>query len=177
MPDFEWGFKDLLKLDPDDKQLLNTFSKIRSEDPSLSLLLGYLTLTEKESALKEADELFTKGNKLAIAGQHDDAIKCYKNALDIKKDKHEAWYNMGIAYREIGNIENALASHQEAVRYSPDEPLSWYQLAVDWVGQNSVDETAKALKVCFALKPEFKEFFKSDKRFEQIRGKVEKKLL
>lgn len=40
----------------------------------------------------------------------------------------------------------------------------------------NVEETAKALKVCFALKPEFKEFFKSDGRFDEKREDVEKRI-
>lgn len=40
----------------------------------------------------------------------------------------------------------------------------------------NVEETAKVLKVCFALKPEFKDFFKSDGRFDTKREEVEKRI-
>ncbi|MBI3815111.1 MAG: tetratricopeptide repeat protein [Nitrospinae bacterium] len=243
MSNFEWGFGRLLgELTPEHKSLLQKFSRIKGKDPSVSLLLDYLTVTEEEKQVKEADVLFIKGNKLAIGGQYEEAIECYKKAVDIKedsheawnnmgtaysdlgqykeaienykkavdikkdsheawynmgnaysklgqyeeaiesykkavdikKDKHEAWYNMGTAYREIEDIKNALTSHQEAVKYLSDDSLYWYQLAVDWQMEGNVNETAKSLKVCFALKPEFREIFKSDERFNMKREEVEK---
>jgi tetratricopeptide (TPR) repeat protein len=35
-------------------------------------------------------------------GKYQKAINAYKEAIKIKPDYHEAYYNMGVAYNELG---------------------------------------------------------------------------
>jgi len=43
----------------------------------------------------------------------EEAIASYDKALQIKPEFHEAWYNRGVALKELGQLEKAIASHDK----------------------------------------------------------------
>ena len=52
--------------------------------------------------------------------QFEKAIECYKKALEIKPDEHEAWYNMGNAYGNLKQFEKALESINKAIEIAKE---------------------------------------------------------
>jgi tetratricopeptide (TPR) repeat protein len=65
--------------------------------------------------------LVQPGNALENLGRNEEAIASYDKALEIKPDKHEAWYNKACSYALQGNIEQALENLQQAINLSPDK--------------------------------------------------------
>ena len=63
--------------------------------------------------------------------------------LDKKSDIGEAWNNLGVAYREIGNHDEAMSSFRAAVMFSPKMAEAWNNLGV---AQDEFNLTEKALK-------------------------------
>ncbi|MCD5408368.1 tetratricopeptide repeat protein [Candidatus Bipolaricaulota bacterium] len=53
-------------------------------------------------------------------GDYDEAIRCYRKALEIKPDMHEAWYNMGLAYAEKGEHDEAIKAFSKAIDKASD---------------------------------------------------------
>ena len=51
----------------------------------------------------------------------EDAIAAYEQAIKIKPDLHEAWYNKACCYALQNNIEQALKNLQQAINLNPDE--------------------------------------------------------
>jgi tetratricopeptide (TPR) repeat protein len=58
------------------------------------------TLTSSDSFKKSGDEFFKQG-------KFNDAIQCYKKAIEINPDFIPAWNNLGFAYFKIGQLDNA----------------------------------------------------------------------
>lgn len=57
-------------------------------------------------------------------GRIEEAIASYDKALDIKPDKHKAWYNKACAHSLLNQIELALNSLEKAIRLSPEENIA-----------------------------------------------------
>ena len=52
--------------------------------------------------------------------KYEDAIKCYKEVLNIdSKDKH-TWFNIGHAYRIINDYDKAIESFEKVCNIEPD---------------------------------------------------------
>ncbi|AFY35854.1 tetratricopeptide repeat protein [Calothrix sp. PCC 7507] len=52
-------------------------------------------------------------------------VTAYDQALAIKPDKHEAWYNRGNALRNLGKYAEALTSYDQAIAIKPDKHEAW----------------------------------------------------
>lgn len=57
---------------------------------------------------------FNKGNIYYSQGDYTSAISCYTNALSVKADFGEAYYNRGIAYFRMGNVDKGMADLSRA---------------------------------------------------------------
>ena len=49
----------------------------------------------------------------------DTAIECYKQALNIKSDYVDAYYNMGNAQKDKGDLSEAIKSYKQAIKVKP----------------------------------------------------------
>jgi tetratricopeptide (TPR) repeat protein/serine/threonine protein kinase len=52
--------------------------------------------------------------------QYDNAIKDFTEAIRLKKDLADAWYDLGWAYTEQGKYENAVANFSQAIALAPN---------------------------------------------------------
>ena len=58
------------------------------------------------------------------------AIKCYDKALGLIPENHLFWYGKGVAFMNLGRIDEALKHYSKAERLKPDligvlERLAW----------------------------------------------------
>ncbi|MFW9782285.1 MAG: tetratricopeptide repeat protein [Candidatus Heimdallarchaeota archaeon] len=58
------------------------------------------------------------------------AVECFKNVIELAPDNHRAWYNLGIAYVNHGNIEEALNAYRRAIQIRPDYFYSYYNIGL-----------------------------------------------
>jgi tetratricopeptide (TPR) repeat protein len=124
-----------------------TEPEILEQESSRILLEGdykkYLTLTPEERIKKileiqelleedyqtpsaRASLLFELGTLLVAAKEYEAAITSYDQALKIKPDYHQAWYNRGYALNNLGRTEEAIASYDQALKFKPDLHKAWY---------------------------------------------------
>ena len=55
--------------------------------------------------------------------------KCYEKALVIKPDYYEAHNNLGIAYQQLGQINNSINQYEKALASNPDYSDAHYNLS------------------------------------------------
>ena len=107
---------------------------MKSQDPSSEQLQSVLNLYNQgklQQALSDSSQMLERfPNSVVlynIAGASnaglmlfDAAIDSYKQALKIKPDYADAYYNMGIALKDKGDLEAAIESYKQALKINPD---------------------------------------------------------
>lgn len=69
---------------------------------------------------KNADAWNDKGVALKNIGKYERAIKCYDEAIKLKRDYHLAWNNKGIALFILRKYNKAIECFEEVLRIMPD---------------------------------------------------------
>lgn len=105
---------------------------------------GQAPLTKEEAAKVEAfKKVFEAGVAASNAGNHDDAIAQFTQALSIRPDCYACQYNIGGSYMQKKDYENAEAAFKKAAELKADSPEPWNALANIYNAQKKFDEAAK----------------------------------
>jgi tetratricopeptide (TPR) repeat protein len=62
-------------------------------------------------------------------GRLDEAVACYRKAIELKPDFSEALNNLGNALRAQKRLDEAVSSYCRALELSPDDPEAHYNRA------------------------------------------------
>ncbi|MBW4476344.1 MAG: tetratricopeptide repeat protein [Tolypothrix brevis GSE-NOS-MK-07-07A] len=121
------------------------------------------------------DLLFNLGN-LQYAGRNEDAIASYDEALSIKPDYHQAWYNRGYALRNLGRYEDAIASYDEALSIKPDYHQAWYNrgIALQNLGRN--EDAIASNDQALSIKPDYQSAWYNKACYYALQGNIEQTL-
>jgi protein O-mannosyl-transferase len=97
---------------------------------------------------------YNKGKDLSDFNRHEEAIKCFDEALRIKPDYYKAWDDKGISLNSLGKFEEAIKCYDEAIKIKPDFSLSFYNKgnAYFYIGKNS--EAIKFFDESIKLNPD-----------------------
>lgn len=68
------------------------------------------------------------GTRCKQAGDSENAIVHYRQAISMKPDLIDAHYNLGLVLQELGDFEAAIASYQKALELKPDFEEAYFQL-------------------------------------------------
>ena len=60
---------------------------------------------------------------------YDRAIKCYRRTVELNPNDVEAWNNLGNAYAQKGDTENAIRAYTNALLVDPNYAEAWYNKA------------------------------------------------
>lgn len=70
---------------------------------------------------ERADTLNNQAILLAHNGQFSEALACLRRAIQIDRKNSLIWYNLGITYRDSGDLPNAMEALKNAFSISPDK--------------------------------------------------------
>lgn len=79
---------------------------------------------------ESADFLNNQAIELTSRGNFSEAIACYKRAITIERENHLLWFNMGITYQKLGDLNAAKRALTTACELNPDDAESIEQLAI-----------------------------------------------
>jgi tetratricopeptide (TPR) repeat protein len=91
-------------------------------------------------AIENADQLNNQALEFATAGSYPEAIACFKRAITIDAANFLLWFNLGITFREAGNLDRAKGALEQAYFLADDDEL---------ISSEVVENLAM---VCFARK-------------------------
>ena len=70
---------------------------------------------------ERSDTLNNQAIILASDGAYKEAIACFKRAIVIDKNNYLLWFNLGVTYRDAGNLEDAENALEMAYRIAPEK--------------------------------------------------------
>jgi len=137
----EKGYQEILKRRPDWGQALNALGNLFLDQDRLDKAKA---IFEKAAKLNPGDlsACYSLGRLKQLENDHQGAIIIYKAMLDQQPTAGIVWNNLGVAYREIGKPDDAIASFRAAVKFAPQMAEAWNNLGV---AQDELNLTEKAL--------------------------------
>jgi tetratricopeptide (TPR) repeat protein len=94
------------------------------------------------------------GNLLVAAKEYEAAVASYDQALKIKPDFHQAWYNRGGALADLGRLEEAVASYDQALKIKPDKDEAWTNRGVALFNLGRLEEAVASFDQALKIKPD-----------------------
>jgi len=76
--------------------------------------------------VKDAAYWVDQGGLAATYGAYDTSIKYYKKALAMGSEKSRVYFNMGVAYGELGDYPQAMANLEKAIELKPENGNYYY---------------------------------------------------
>lgn len=121
----------------------------------LSVLMFSCSREEKKERLKEPitdakpivspiispNASISKGNDFFLKGEFENAIQFYNEGL--ANNRSVAFYNMGVSYYLLGNLQKSEESFRQAVKENPDFKEAYMNLAVVLSQTGNLDEAEK----------------------------------
>ncbi len=95
------------------------------------------------------------GNVLKERGRLDEAVACYRRAIDLKLDFPEAHNNLGTALQEQRELDEAVACYRRAIDLKPDYPEAHNNLGSALKEQGRLDDAVACYRMAIHLKPDF----------------------
>ncbi|NES23130.1 MAG: tetratricopeptide repeat protein [Symploca sp. SIO3E6] len=81
-------------------------------------------------------------------------IASYDRALELKPDKHGAWYNRGIALYKLERYEEAIASYDRALEFNPDYDGIWNNRGIALKDLGRYEEAIASYDQAIELNPD-----------------------
>jgi len=112
----------------------------------------------------DADKLYNEANSLLKSGNYAGAVEKYTQAIKLFKDDFKYYYQRGLALKNNKQLDDAIASFNEALRLKPDLTI----------GHNAAGSVFLLLRQFDNAIPSFTEALKYDKGLSQAKlGLVE----
>ena len=98
-----------------------------------------------------AEYWFYLGYYLTVVDAYKEAAEAFKEAIKIKPDYADAYYNLGSCYEKTGRIKEAVKSYKQAIKIKPDFVDAFFSAGVAYgklgMYKNSAEFFEQALKL------------------------------
>ena len=132
----------------------------------LQSIINLFTHGQLHQALSESSQMLERfpnsvilyniaGASNAGLMQFDAAINSYKQALRIKPDYAEAYYNMGNALKDKGDSEAAIDSYKQALNIKPDYAEAYYNMGNALNEKGDPEAAIDSYKQALKIKPDY----------------------
>ena len=146
---------------------------MKNQDPPLDILKPLVTLFNngklRQSLSESSQMLETFPNSIVLCNisgassaglkQFDAALKYYKKALEINPDYAEAYYNMGIALKDNGDLDAAIDSYKKALEIKPDYVGAYFNTGNILKDTGDLEAAIDSYKKALEIKPDYAEAY------------------
>ena len=94
--------------------------------------------------------LFEEANKLIELNEFNKAVSCYEEAISIKSDYVEAYYNLGNLHHRMGNLDKAVRNFKKIVALNPEYSKSHPDkilLVIYYFSKGQIDSALETIKI------------------------------
>lgn len=114
------------------------------------VLLGIIAKNSPAVNIKYYVEM---GSVLLCSGESFESIRYFQKAADLLPDSYEAWYNLGLAQREMGWLDRASDSIKRAIDLYPGASWIYTSFGLTHYKNRKTDEAKKTIKRALELDP------------------------
>jgi tetratricopeptide (TPR) repeat protein len=95
------------------------------------------------------------GTALHELGETDQAVACYRSAIQLDPELPDLHHNLGNAFYELRKWPEAEAAYREAIRIKPDYPEAQYGLGAVFNQQKRYAEAESHFREAIRIKPDY----------------------
>jgi len=110
-----------------------------------------------EVELRRAQALVNQGIAAEASGRTQEALQCYRSAIQADPRYAPAHMNLGIALHALGELASALASHRQAIELDPGHAAARYNLALACLEAGEPAQAEAQFREAVRLRFEFPE--------------------
>ena len=171
-----------MKKHPQNEEAKNIYQEPPSE--LLQSIINLYTQGQLQQALSESNQMLEQfpnsvvlynisGASNAGLMQFDAAIDSYKQALKIKPDYAEAYYNMGVALNDKGNPKAAIESYKQALKIKPDYAEAYNNIGNVLKDQGDLEAAIDSYKQAININPDYAEAYYNLSLLHLLRGNLD----
>ncbi len=101
--------------------------------------------------MTDARPIYSEGFQHFANDRLDEAIACYRRALEASPELAIAWNGLSMAYRQKGELDDAIEAARKLIELEPDDPLSHTNLSILFQNKGMIpeaeDESAIAMRL------------------------------
>ena len=105
--------------------------------------------------VEAASRISSQGAKLKREGKLEEAIACYRQAIELHPNYYQYYYQLANILREQGQLVQAKLYYRQAIEFNPDDSWCYYSLGEVLAQQNEYHNAAVYYRQAIALNPEF----------------------
>jgi uncharacterized protein (TIGR02466 family) len=142
----------ILQSEPNNPQLLNYYGVLKAQigdrQAAIDLLEKAVSLDRSFGYLNNLGNIYRAANRL------EDAVNCYRKALELNPESADSHLNLGIALTEKGEIIGAIEAFETALAADPYHPRVHIALGDLLQSQGELDRAIASYQKAIALQPE-----------------------
>lgn len=104
-----------------------------------------------------AQELLDRGIAAQTSGRATEALRCYRDALQLDDRFAAVHMNLGIGLQAAGEVSAAIACYQRAIDVEPEYAAAHYNLALAHLAQSQFLEAEAAFRTALRFRADFSE--------------------
>jgi len=120
---------------------------------------AFAALQEAQKIGAPKEELLAHYAQLGLAAFDNkrmvEALEAFLLTRDLAPEAVEGWFNCGLVYQRIGQVDDAIACYQGALRIDPDNPKSWCNLSTVCFERGDLVEAEKNVRQSLKLRPDY----------------------
>jgi tetratricopeptide (TPR) repeat protein len=89
------------------------------------------------------------------SSDYEKAKKIFERIIALSPNNYRAYYNLGITYFNLGQIENARSSYETALKIKPDYKYCYYNLGLAYESIERYEEALKYYEQALEIDPNF----------------------
>nr|WP_320190907.1 tetratricopeptide repeat protein [uncultured Desulfobacter sp.] len=150
----EKGYRQILKIKPEWGQAMSALGILYLDQ---NLTDKAIPLFERAAGLNPPDlsACYQLGRLKQMENDHQGAIPIYQLMLEQQPQAGLVWNNLGVAYRETGQTDDAMESFRAAVRFAAELAEAWNNLGVALDEQGQVEPALNAYQKAIKIQPDY----------------------
>jgi len=107
----------------------------------------------RASGVRKPDEKIREGNKLVLAGRNDEAVKAYREALNMKPNSEEAHVKLAGIYQYQKLYGEAIEEYKDAIAINPTNADNYISIASLYAKIGEFDKASEACEIVTKMAP------------------------